>query len=234
MQTITRQLVEALSPLKFRPPVTHVYNPLTYAADAYDQYLSFYAQGPKEAVFVGMNPGPWGMAQTGIPFGEVGAVRDWLGITAEIGTPENMHPKRPVDGFACAKSEVSGRRFWGWARKVFDAPESFFKRFFVANYCPLIFFEASGRNKTPDKLKVKERGPLVAACNAALRETVLRLSPEYVIGIGEYARRQAQQALEGLDITIGRIAHPSPANPAANKGWETLITQQLSDIGIPV
>ena len=38
------------------------------------------APGRKEAVFLGMNPGLWGMAQTGVPFGTVSLVRDWMGI----------------------------------------------------------------------------------------------------------------------------------------------------------
>ena len=36
----------------------------------------------KRVVFLGMNPGPFGMAQVGVPFGEVAAVRDWLRIDA--------------------------------------------------------------------------------------------------------------------------------------------------------
>jgi len=42
-----------------------------------------------------MNPGPWGMAQTGVPFGEINAVKDWLGINAEVDKPQKQHPKRP-------------------------------------------------------------------------------------------------------------------------------------------
>jgi single-strand selective monofunctional uracil DNA glycosylase len=65
--------------LRFAPPVTHVYNPLTYAwqrARGISGGAS--AARAKEVVFLGMNPGPFGMAQTGVPFGEVAAVRDWM------------------------------------------------------------------------------------------------------------------------------------------------------------
>ena len=58
-----------------------------------------------------MNPGPWGMVQTGVPFGEVSLVREWLGIDATIRRPKVLHPDRPVEGFLCQRREVSGSRF---------------------------------------------------------------------------------------------------------------------------
>jgi single-strand selective monofunctional uracil DNA glycosylase len=232
LAAIIDDLLNDLRPLRFTPPVTHVYNPLEYARAPYEQYLGRYATRSKEAVFLGMNPGPWGMAQTGVPFGEIGAVRDWLGIEAPVGRPPEMHPKRPVQGFSCQRREVSGRRLWGWARKNFQTPEGFFARFFVANYCPLLFIEKSGRNRTPNNLRATERRPLLAACDRALRRTIQWIRPRYVIGIGNFAEERARAALSGLDVTIGRITHPSPANPRANRGWEPLVAEELSALGI--
>jgi len=183
-------------------------------------------------VLVGMNPGPWGMAQTGIPFGEVAAVRDWMGIAAPVGEPETPHPKRPVLGFGCPRSEVSGRRLWGWAQQTFGAAEVFFKRFFVANYCPLMFMGSSGVNLTPDKLKAAEARPLLAACDRALRRTIAYLRPEHVVGIGRFAAERVRIASAGLPPKVGGITHPSPANPKANRGWEPLVRQELTALGI--
>jgi len=229
---ITDAQVKALERLKFGPPVTHVYNPLEYARKGYDAYLKKYSGRPKEVVLVGMNPGPWGMAQTGVPFGEVTAVKDWLGIDESIGTPERIHPKRPVHGFRCRRSEVSGKRLWGWAEKTFVAADKFFARFFVGNYCPLMFIEADGRNRTPDHIRGNERASLLSVCDRTLRETVLWLRPRYVVGIGGFTSARAKAALSDLDVVIGRITHPSPANPKANKGWERLIEEELSQLGI--
>jgi single-strand selective monofunctional uracil DNA glycosylase len=230
----TAALIEDLRPLRFEPPVTHVYNPLEYAGKSYGRYLKLYGDRPKEVILVGMNPGPWGMAQTGVPFGEVKSVRDWMGIEARVGSPPVIHPKRPVQGFACARSEVSGKRLWGWAAKAFDTPERFFERFFVANYCPLIFYEESGKNRTPDSLGVSEKTPLLAACDLALRRTVEWLEPDHVVGIGNFAEARAREALAGIDVRIGRIAHPSPANPRANRGWEPLIAKEFAALGIRI
>ena len=229
---ITDELARRLAVLRFGPPVTHVYNPLTYARGPYDAYLDRYGHPPKEVVLVGMNPGPWGMAQTGVPFGEVAAVRDWLGIIGDVGRPEPEHARRPVLGFGCPRSEVSGRRVWGWARRTFGTPECFFARFFVANYCPLLFLEESGRNRTPDKLPAEERVPLLVACDRALRETVELLEPRLVVGIGRFAEQRARIALHGLDLAVGRVTHPSPANPSANRGWENLVSRELAALGV--
>lgn len=231
---LTAALVADVARLTFGRPVTHVYNPLVYAAAPHRLYLSRYGARPKEVLWVGMNPGPWGMAQTGIPFGEVGAVKGWLGLEGPVEKPEREHPARPVTGCGCRRSEVSGARLWGWARARFGTPERFFARFFVVNYCPLLFLEESGRNRTPDKLPASEREPLLAACDRALRRTVERLRPRYVLGVGAFAEARARAALEGLDVTTGRVSHPSPASPAANRGWQELVERELAGLGISV
>jgi single-strand selective monofunctional uracil DNA glycosylase len=229
---IAQQLADSVDDLSFSPPVTHVYNPLTYAWEPHRRYLERWGRGPKEVVFLGMNPGPWGMAQTGVPFGEVDLVRAWLGVQAPVGKPAREHPKRPVEGFACTRSEVSGRRLWGWARERCGTPEAFFARFLVLNYCPLVFLEKSGRNRTPDKLPAAEREPLEAACDAALRASVEAVEADWVIGVGGFAEARARRALAGLGVAAGRILHPSPASPVANRGWAARAEAQLQALGI--
>ncbi len=229
-----RNLSSEVDRLEFSPPVTHVYNPLDYAWPAHRQYLKRFGEGSKEVLFLGMNPGPWGMAQTGVPFGEVAAVRDWLKIDATIGRPALEHPKRPVTGLACGRSEVSGERLWGWARAAFGTPEQFFSRFFIANYCPLSFMETTGRNRTPDKLPASERDPLLEICDRALQRMVEGMRPDLVVGVGSFAEKRARIALEGTDVQIGRILHPSPASPAANRGWAEQATRQLRELGVEI
>jgi single-strand selective monofunctional uracil DNA glycosylase len=232
LDRIAVELTDDLQELRFGPPVAQVYNPLEYARAPHRQYLQRFGKPPKEFVLVGMNPGPWGMAQTGIPFGEISAVREWMGIDAPVGQPRRLHPRRPVLGFDCTRREVSGQRLWGWARKNFGVAEVFFRQFFVANYCPLMFMAESGANLTPDKLKTAEARPLFAACDRALRRTIVYLKPTHVVGIGQFAARRARIALEGLPLKIGGITHPSPANPKANRGWDSLADRELAALGI--
>ncbi len=230
---ISRRLREAVDALDFARPVAHVYNPLGYARATAESYLERYARAGVDAALIGMNPGPFGMAQTGVPFGEVAAVRDWLRIEGVVERPANEHPKRPILGFDCPRSEVSGRRLWGWARDRFGTPEAFFERFFVWNYCPLVFMEAGGRNLTPDKLPREESAPLFAACDAALVALVERLAPARAIGVGKFAEARARGALGG-DFPVGTVLHPSPASPAANRGWTEQAEAQLRALGIEI
>ena len=227
-----RSLSDAAGGLKFRSPVAFVYNPLDYAWAAHESYIRKFAQTPKRIVFLGMNPGPFGMAQTGVPFGEVSAVRDWMGIKATIAQPKRVHPKRPIEGFACARSEVSGRRLWGLFAERFGAAERFFAEHFVVNYCPLAFMDEGGRNLTPDKFPTAETARLYAACDEHLREVIVALQPEWLIGVGDFAEKRARLALEGTTVCFGKILHPSPASPAANRDWAGAATRQLQVLGV--
>src|SRR4030042_5850228 len=191
---IVDDLVNDLRVLSFGPPVTHFYNPLEYARTPYEQYLKRYGSNPKEVILLGMNPGPWGMAQTGVPFGEVKAVKEWLGICVPVDRPEHEHPRRPVLGFACPRSEVSGRRLWGLMREVFGTPEAFFAEHFVANYCPLLFLGAGGDNLTPDRLRAAERDRLFELCDAHLADLLELFEAEWGIGVGRFAEKCLQRA----------------------------------------
>src|SRR5947209_6728529 len=197
-----RALGDAVDQLSFAAPVSHAYNPLRYAWRAHELYLRRYGKGPKRVLILGMNPGPFGMAQTGIPFGQVAAVRDWLGIQTEVDRPPDEHPKRLVTGFHCHRSEISGERLWGLFAKRFGAAAKFFRDHFVVNYCPLAFLEESGRNRTPDKLPPAERAALFAVCDQHLSDVVRILKPEWLIGVGGFAARRAEEALANFPSKI--------------------------------
>ena len=232
VRNATRKLCREVGDLKFADPVTHVYNPLVYASRSHDDYIARYGARKKQVVFLGMNPGPYGMSQTGVPFGEVRWVRDWLKIEQPVGTPARPHPKRPVTGFACTRREVSGDRLWGGIAEHFKTPKRFFVKHYIANYCPLVFMEQSGRNRTPDKLPRAERDPLFEICDRHLLRLVEILEPKWVIGIGAFATKRAELALAGSGAQIATILHPSPANPKANANWRGIVGQQLADLGL--
>ena len=224
-------LRDAVNDLRFAAPVSYVYNPLEYAWAAHEMYLRRYGNNRKRVVFVGMNPGPFGMAQTGVPFGQIVAVRDWLQIKAPIDQPAKQHPKRPVLGFDCGRSEISGERLWGLFANRFGTAQAFFHEHLVVNYCPLAFVEESGRNRTPDKLPIAERTALFAVCDTHLRETMLVLQPEWLIGVGDFAAARCEHAVGG-NFKIGKILHPSPACPASNIDWAGKATRQLQQLGV--
>ncbi len=227
-----RKLAAAVARLKFGPPVACVYNPLNYAWGAHERYLRTFAASPKRVVFIGMNPGPFGMVQTGVPFGEVNMVRTWLGIEETIDQPAQRHPRRPIAGFSCPRSEISGQRLWGLFARRFGTAQVFFREHIVLNYCPLAFVEPSGRNRTPDKLPSTEREKLFGACDEHLRVCVSALKPEWLIAVGDFAFKRAQAVFPTEPPRIGRILHPSPASPAANRNWEGVAAAQLEALGV--
>lgn len=230
--THTKRLRTAVNKLAFAEPVTHVYNPLDYAWAMHEQWLTRYGLGRKRIIFLGMNPGPWGMAQTGVPFGEITAVRDYLGINVPVKKPKNAHPKRPIEGMSCQRSEVSGRRLWGLIAERYPDPADFFAEHMLVNYCPLVFMAESGKNITPDKLPAAERETLEAACDQHLRSLVKTWQPEWVVGVGAFAEKCAKRALEGMPLNFGRILHPSPASPVANRGWAPQAQKQMNQLGL--
>lgn len=228
-----RALRDAVDSLAFSSPVTHTLNPLDYAWAPHEQYLRKFGDGKKRVIFLGMNPGPFGMVQVGVPFGEVNAVRDWMKIDAAVPQPKSPNPSRPVEGFSCQRSEISGQRLWALFSERFPNADDFFANHFVANYCPLAFFD-NARNVTPDKLPKAETAPLYAACDAHLRACVDALQPEWVIGIGKFAEAQARTAITAShpNVKIGTVLHPSPASPMANRGWAPQAAAQLAALGI--
>lgn len=234
LEEIALDLRDRVDGVVLPPPVAHVYNPLRYAWGPHREYLRRYGRGPREVVLVGMNPGPWGMAQTGVPFGEVESVRSWLGIEGVVERPPGEHPRRPVLGFDCRRREVSGRRVWGWAAAVFGSPAAFFERFFVANYCPLLLLDAGARNLTPDRLPFGAARSLLEVCDRALCSLAEAMQPAVVVGVGSFAARRAEVALAGLPTRVGRALHPSPASPAANRGWEETFVRDLRAVGVDV
>lgn len=227
-----RRLGKKVDALTFAAPVTHVYNPYAYARRGLEAYVKSFAGARPEALLLGMNPGPFGMAQTGVPFGDPERVRTWMGLDARVEQPAVLHPKRPVLGFASPRQEGSGKRLWGWAESRFGEPRRFFEKLFILNYCPLCFMVESGKNRTPDQLPASERARLFEVCDQALREAVDILVPRQVIGIGKFAERRAREALADRDLPVGVILHPSPANPAANRDWVGIIEKQLVEQGV--
>lgn len=203
----------------FRPGgrVAKVVAPLEYAWAGHEAYVRRYGDATGRDVLVGMNPGFWGMAQTGIPFADPETARAWMGLSADVAAPAATHPRLPVRGFASTRPDPSGRRLYGWARSRFGSAEAFFAAFYVDNYCPLLFLDESGSNVTPDKLRKEDRLALQVPCDAHARALVAALRPRRLLGLGAYVTERLR-ALD-LGVPVEGLLHPSPANPRNNQGW---------------
>lgn len=227
-----RRLADETREMEFHPPVSWVYRPLDYARGAHEAYISRFLIRRPRVVFLGMNPGPFGMTQTGVPFGEVSIVKDWLGIRDGIVPPAQVHPKKPIDGFSCRRSEVSGRRLWGLFRQRFPDPLEFFAGHFVLNYCPMLFLAETGANLTPVQLTAFDQHRLKELCDPSLRRLLELMEPEFLVGIGKYAEERGREVLAGTGIRVSAVLHPSPANPRANRDWAGEAENTLIHLGI--
>ena len=231
----SRILARDAGRLVFAAPVRYVYNPLVYARVPYEMYLARFAAGPKRVVLLGMNPGPWGMAQTGVPFGEVTAVKEWMGISGDVKAPAGTHPRVPVHGFSCSRSEVSGARLWALLRDEFGPATRMAREVFVSNYCPLMFLDEEGRNLTPDKIGKPDQAALFEVCDRYLTSVITTLRPEWLVGVGRFPERRLQANLEISGYTGARvtsITHPSPANPRAHNDWAGQVSVALVRDGV--
>ena len=196
-----------------------IYNPLIYAWNIHKEFIELGGEKGATTLLLGMNPGPHGMGQMGIPFSATSIVRDLLKIRGlEVQQPKNLHPKRPVKGLDWHKEEVSGTRLWSLLEKQYGDIENIFSNVFIVNHCPLMLFRGERAiNITPDKISGKNTRELIERCDKHLREVVEIMGIKKIIGVGKYAEKRAIEALKGIEIEITSCWHPSPASPLANR-----------------
>ncbi|MCX8040015.1 MAG: single-stranded DNA-binding protein [Planctomycetota bacterium] len=209
--------------------VPWIYSPWQYAWPVFVQYAQRYFRPPHRMLWVGMNPGPFGMVQSGIPFGDVALVRSWLQLDAPIVPPAQQHPRRPIVGWSCARREVSGQRLWGLLSSRYRTPQACFAELFVINWCPLAFLDAAGRNLTPDRLPMPARQALGEICDRFLAAVASLAESSCIVALGAVAAAAARRATA---LPVLELPHPSPANPRAQRGWTQLVSARLHDAGL--
>lgn len=241
----TRQLADALDQIQ-PPEGIRVYNPLVYGRVAHERYLSLAASGPRPVLFVGMNPGPHGMVQTAVPFGDVVNARAIQALAGSVeGAPlidrerlPALAHLRPIEGYSFARKEVSGTRFWSEFAPVFAAAGptrdrllSTLRSAFVLNICPLAFFGAvdplkgprsPAANITPDKLPKPYREQVLAPCREYFGVVLRSLRPWGLVCFGGWAEKLAAtwvRDIDGQPPRVEKVHHPSPRVLNTAAGW---------------
>jgi single-strand selective monofunctional uracil DNA glycosylase len=211
-----------------------IWNPGLYAASWHALFRKEYPASAGCILVFGLNPGPYGMAQTGIPFTDLKRLREHLPRLAKglerrgcslagVGlAPRSLRP------YLSRTFESSAVRVYRFLSRGWGSAEDGWRSVVVANPCSLLFMDAAGENRTPADLvgAVSRRtGSLVAArrlrerCNAlrrlAAREAVRVLSPRGVVLLGKDAQRAMQTGIApllGPDSILG-WEHPARAVP---------------------
>ncbi len=223
--------------------VAHATNPLDYAWPLHEAWIRRWGGHGAKVLLLGMNPGPWGMAQSGVPFGATGIVRDALGLPdVRLETPKGAHPKRPIEGLSLTRQEVSGQRLWSLLLDLWGGPAGAMAQVFLVNHCPLLLLNERGANITPDKVPSGVMEPVMDACDRHLVEVVDLLGIDVIVGVGAYALNRARRAFgqgpgghgvtpSGRSVALETCWHPSPASPLANRNggadWREQVTQVL-------
>jgi len=236
---------KAIKKIERKTIVAHATNPLDYAWQHHEQYLSNWGGLGAKTLLLGMNPGPWGMAQSGVPFGSTNIAKTLLRIKPfQLETPPNAHPKRPIIGLDLERQEISGQRLWSLMFDHYGEGKDVFSNIFVVNHCPLLLLGESGKNLTPDNLPASVMKPVLDACDEHLKQVVEIMEIERIIGVGKYAEKRARMTFNagkngngltpsGREITITTCWHPSPASPLANRNdgadWRANVISVLED-----
>lgn len=180
---ITAELRDKLDRLP-EPAGVEVYNPLSYAWQLHQRYLRrFVTQGPqteppfevggmgpsvstqqRRVLFIGMNPGPFGMMQTGCPFGDKVSARQLGGLP---GVPlSDRHTEsldlsklttlkaRRTQGFGIKQRETSGQRFWEGMTELWPLT-SIGRARVTAGGAPIVLFD-----EEPDRRAAMSTDPI--------------------------------------------------------------------------
>eukprot|EP01023_Acetabularia_acetabulum_P031317 TRINITY_DN29446_c0_g1_i1.p1 TRINITY_DN29446_c0_g1~~TRINITY_DN29446_c0_g1_i1.p1 ORF type:complete len:252 (+),score=22.23 TRINITY_DN29446_c0_g1_i1:130-885(+) len=214
--------------------INTIYNPLEYAWEPYENYLRKYCGDYKKTIFVGMNPGYFGMVQTGIPFGDLNMVCNFLHLQ-KFQVPVKQHNIRKIVGYEIKRSEVSGQRFWGLIQTKFGHPDKFFNEDsnFVVNLCPLAFLSETGKNVTPEEISIQEKDKIIVVCMAYFKQIVKFLQIQNIVCIGNFVCKEVKKSLtqDGY-YNIVYMQHPSPRVQPQELQWRDVVTKQLEDAGV--
>ena len=212
------RLRHELRGLRFGPPVSHVYDPLDYARRGYESYVRAFANAPKRVLFVGMNPGP---VRDGADRRAVRRRPDGARLAAA--SRRRSAGRRPsTRSDRCRASRVRAARS---AAPASGAPSRSASASRSAS-SPTTSSRTTARSRSSRRAAAIARPtscPSASArrCFAPATRTCAgwcaALEPEWVIGIGAFAEARAREALPGA--RVGRITHPSPANPRAQENW---------------
>lgn len=154
-----------------------------------------------------------------MPFGNVSTVKDLLKLEGEVNAPENMHPKRLVTGLQHKTDEQSGKRLWPLLAKLSNGSiDQFTRQCLVYNFCPLIYYDAQGKNITPNELKGSLKTEVRNACLESCEEVLKLLKTEVIVAVGVYVFNSLQESSYIRSKRIIKLPHPSPRT-LYNHNW---------------
>jgi single-strand selective monofunctional uracil DNA glycosylase len=202
-----------------------VLDPGRYGERWHHRFRRCYPVGPRPLLVFGLNPGPYGMAQTGVPFTDLKRLefhlprlwRELLAAREPVALPGLAPPSlRP---FLTRTFESSSVRVYKFLERAFGSAEQAFRRVAFVNPCPLLFIDrATGENRTPADLP-RAAPRLMREFDALRRTTVLEAVSELeargAVLLGKDVARAAAPALRAAlpADSVLEWEHPARAVP---------------------
>jgi len=207
-----------------------VWNPALYALDIYQEYLTKFPPEPGAILALGLNPGPYGMAQTGIPFTDCRTASGALGMEMTIPgkAPDDLISRlKKANGKWRGTYERSSLGMYRFLILAWGDIKTAYRNWFVGNPCPLLFLDPERWNVTPADprlRRMKEVGELRQRAVIGFSEI---LNPRGIVcfgkdvakAVGEVAIRQV-----GPDRVVF-YEHPARAVP---EKWAAGLLQELT------
>ncbi len=242
---------EDLAPALRRATGWRIWNPGLYGETWHARFRRLYRPGQHPLVVFGLNPGPYGMAQTGIPFTDIRRLVSALpDLAAELrGRGERVEPPglappglRP---YLSRSFESSAVRVYRFLKKGWGGAERGWTEVVVANPCTLLFIDpAEGKNRTPADLAraarlrgsgrdqvrelVESFGRIRIRCAV---ESIEALSPRGAILLGKDVQAALGPALRRIlgEARVIPWEHPARAVP---ESWASGLLSALRRRGL--
>jgi single-strand selective monofunctional uracil DNA glycosylase len=223
-----------------------VLNPGRYGERWHARFRRAYPMSPRPLLVFGLNPGPYGMAQTGVPFTDLKRLESalpglWKDLVAS-GEPVTRPGLAPpsLARHLTRTFESSSVRVYRFLERAYGRPELALREVVFVNPCPLLFIDPeTGANRTPADLpralRARKAAELVHAFEELRRATVLEavaeLEPRGAILLG---RDVAAAVGEALRAALGARSvveweHPARAVPET---WSRGLADELRKRGL--
>ena len=219
---------EALRPRLARATGLRVWNPQLYGLPLYRRFAAEHLPHARGGIVAfGLNPGKYGMAQTGIPFTDVTRAAR-VGIAIE---PPGLAPASLRPFLKSYRVERSSASVYGLLDEAWGSPREGWRALWAVAPCGLLFLEKDGENVTPADARLARRDDVRELRLRVIRESIAAAKPRGVLLLGQDVARVAAEALAAEDVLV--VDHPVARGPGRRgpAWWAQTVTEAVRKKG---
>ena len=201
-----------------------VWNPQLYGLPLYRRFATEHLPTSRGAIVaLGLNPGKYGMSQTGIPFTDVTRAAR-VGIAIE---PPGLAPASLRPFLKSYRVERSSASVYNLLDALWGGPAEGWRRLWAVAPCGLLFLEPDGTNVTPADARLARRDDVRELRLRVIRESVEAARPRGVLLLGQDVARVAADALGDVETLV--VDHPVARGPGRRgpAWWAGVVAQAV-------